>query len=96
MTCGSAALSPGGGSSLWALTRTSSEDAALLLHHDLLDQREIGDPEGTRLPDDDAAIQYARGIIDDLNEDQLPGEPGATIIVKNEAGEVVYRFPSSR
>jgi Domain of unknown function (DUF6894) len=48
------------------------------------------------LPDDDAAIQYARGIIDDLNEDQLPGEPGATIIVKNEAGEVVYRFPSSR
>jgi uncharacterized protein DUF6894 len=59
------------------------------------DQREIDDPEGTRLPDDDAAIQYARRLIDDLNEDQLPGEPEPTIIVKNEAGEVVYRFPSN-
>ena len=57
--------------------------------------RVIGDPAGTVLPSDEAAIGAARKIIDDLLEDSGPGEPRPTIIVRNEAGEIVYQFPSN-
>ncbi len=59
------------------------------------DQRVIGDPRGTLLRDDANAIQVARRIIDDLQEERLLGEPQPSIVVMNEAGEVIYRFPSN-
>jgi hypothetical protein len=59
------------------------------------DQREIVDRDGTLLPNDTSAVEFARGVIDDLREDRLPGEPRPTIIVKNDAGEVVCRFPGN-
>ena len=59
------------------------------------DDHEIDDPHGTLLPADTAVIEYARRIVDDLREDKRPEEPEPSIAVKNEAGEVVYRFPSN-
>ncbi len=55
----------------------------------------IGDPRGTVLPSDEAAIGAARTIIDDLLEDCRPGEPRPIIMVRNEADEIVYQFPSN-
>jgi hypothetical protein len=57
--------------------------------------QEIDDPEGTLLPSETAAIEYARRVIDSLREEQKPDNPGPTIIVKDAAGEIVYRFPSN-
>ena len=57
--------------------------------------RIIGDARGTVLPSDEIAIGAAREIIDELLEDCGPGEPRPIIIVRNEAGEVVYQFPSN-
>jgi hypothetical protein len=54
---------------------------------------QIDDPDGTLLPADTVAIEYARRIINDLREERRPEEPG--IAVKNAAGEVIYRFPSN-
>jgi len=56
---------------------------------------EIDDTEGTLLSSDNAAIEYARRVIDGLREDQKPENCRPTIVVKNEAGEVVYQFPSN-
>jgi hypothetical protein len=58
-------------------------------------ERQIDDPEGEVLPNDDAAIEYARRIIDDLRKDQQPEDPEPTIVVKTTAGEIVYRFPGN-
>ena len=57
--------------------------------------RVIGDPRGTVLPSDEVAVGTARTIIDDLLEDSGPGQPRPLVMVRNEAGEVVYRFPSN-
>ena len=56
---------------------------------------QIDDPDGTLLPADTAAIEYARKIINNLREERRPEEPQPSIAVKNEAGEVIYRFPSN-
>jgi Domain of unknown function (DUF6894) len=55
----------------------------------------IGDPRGTVLPSDQIAIGTARTIIDDLLEDCGPEQPRPIIMVRNEAGEIVYQFPSN-
>ena len=57
--------------------------------------RIISDPRGTVLPSDEAAIGAARPIIDDLLEDCGPGRPRPLTMVRNEAGEIVYQFPSN-
>ncbi len=57
--------------------------------------RIIGDPRGTVLPSDEAAVGAARSIIDELLEDCAPGQPRPIIMVRNEAGEIVYQFPSN-
>ena len=57
--------------------------------------RIIGDDRGTVVPSDEAAIGAAREIIDELLEDCGPDEPRPIIMVRNEAGEVVYQFPSN-
>jgi hypothetical protein len=47
------------------------------------------------LPNDAAAIESALRIIDDLREDQLSGESEPAIVLKNNGGEIIYRFPVS-
>jgi hypothetical protein len=61
----------------------------------LYPDRIIGDPRGTVVPSDEAAIGAAREIIDELLEDSGPGQPRPIIMVRNEAGEVIYQFPSN-
>ena len=68
-------------------------DAALFLHTGLPDQ-EIGDPHGVIAPSDEAAIEAARKVIDEFLGRARARGPNPTIIVKNEADEVIYRFPS--
>ena len=58
--------------------------------------RIIGDPRGTELPSDELAIGAAREIIDELLEDSGPGQLRPIIMVRNEAGEVIYQFPAFR
>ena len=55
--------------------------------------QEIGDPQGVIAPSDETAIEAARKVIDELLADRGPEDPNPTIIVKNEVGEVIYRFP---
>ena len=57
--------------------------------------RIIGDPRGTVLSSDEVAIGAARTIIDDLLEDSGPEQPRPIIMVRNEAGEIIYQFPSN-
>ena len=57
--------------------------------------QEIGDPHGVIAPSDEAAIAAARKVIDELLAECGPEDPNPTIIVKNEADEVIYRFPSN-
>jgi hypothetical protein len=57
--------------------------------------QEIDDTEGTLLSSDNAAIEYARRVIDSLREDQKPENSGPTIVVKNVAGDIIYRFPGN-
>ena len=57
--------------------------------------RIIDDPRGTVVPSDEAAIGAAREIIDELLEDSGPGQPRPIIMVRNEAGEIIYQFPSN-
>jgi len=57
--------------------------------------QEIDDTEGTLMSSDEAAIGAARTIIDELLEDSGPDEPRPIIIVRNEAGEIIYQFPSN-
>jgi hypothetical protein len=55
----------------------------------------IGNPRGTVLPSDELAIGTARTIIDDLLEDSGPEQPRPIVMVRNEAGEIIYQFPSN-
>ncbi len=57
--------------------------------------RELSDPKGLILPSDEAAIAAARKVIDELRAEQEPQDPNPTIVVKNAAGEIVYRYPSN-
>ena len=52
--------------------------------------RAINDPRGTVLPSDEAAVGAARTMIDGLVKDSGPGQARPIIIVRNEAGEIVY------
>ena len=38
------------------------------------------------LPGDEAAIDYARGLAEELWKDRQPGEPDMTVFVKNAEG----------
>ena len=57
--------------------------------------RVIGDPRGTVLPSDEVAVGTARTIIDDLLEGSGARQPRPIIMVRNEAGEIVYQFPNN-
>ncbi len=59
------------------------------------DRTELRDSKGTRLQNDAAAIEVARRVFNDFCADRGPANPNPTIIVKNESGEVVYRYPSN-
>jgi hypothetical protein len=56
---------------------------------------ETSDPSAVMAPSDDAAITAARNVIDALRAELGPEEPNPTMIVKNEAGEIIYRYPSN-
>jgi hypothetical protein len=55
--------------------------------------REFDDPDGIVLLGDEAAIDYARGLAEELGKDRQPGEPDMTVIVKNAEGVVIYSAP---
>ena len=59
--------------------------------------REIGDPHGVIAPSDETAIEAARKVIDELLADcanrRIQTRP--LIVVKNEADEIIYRYPSN-
>jgi hypothetical protein len=58
--------------------------------------QEMGEPSGVPAPGVDAAITAARNvIIDALRAELGPEDPKPTILVKNEAGEIIYRYPSN-
>ena len=59
------------------------------------DLTELRDSRGTPLRNDAAAIDIARRVFNDFRADRGPEDPNPTIIVKNVAGEVVYRYPSN-
>ena len=59
------------------------------------EQAEIRDRMGTPLRDDAKAIEVARRVFDEFRANHQPKEPEATIIVRDEEGEVVYRFPNN-
>jgi len=44
---------------------------------------------------DETAIEAARKVIDELLAERGPEDPNPTIVVKNEADEVIYRFPGN-
>jgi hypothetical protein len=55
------------------------------------DLTELADSRGTLLQNDAAAIRIAARVFNDFSADR--GNP--IVIVKNEAGEVVYRYPTN-
>jgi hypothetical protein len=57
--------------------------------------QEMGDPTAVMASGDDAAINAARNAIDALLAELGPEDPSPTMVVKNEAGEIIYRFPSN-
>jgi hypothetical protein len=57
--------------------------------------QEIGNPRGVIVPSDEAAIEAARKVIDELLAERGPDDPNPTIVVKNEADEIIYRYPSN-
>ncbi len=59
------------------------------------DRTELRDSEGTRLQNDAAAIDIARRVFNDFYAEYRPRVPNPTVIVKNEVGEVVYRYPTN-
>jgi hypothetical protein len=46
-------------------------------------------------PGDDAAITAARNVIDAPLAGLPQEDPSPTIVVKNEAGEIIYQYPSN-
>jgi hypothetical protein len=59
------------------------------------DQAQIWDRKGTPLRNDATAIDVARRAFDDFRVNLRPEDPQPTIIVKNEACEIVYRYPTN-
>ena len=59
------------------------------------DQEELWDRKGTPLRDNATAIEVARRVFDDFQVNLRPEDPQPTIIVKSEAGEIVYRYPTN-
>ncbi len=57
------------------------------------DQAQICDCRGTPMRSDATAAEVARRVFDEFRVNLRPNDPQPTIIVKNEAGEVVYRSP---
>jgi hypothetical protein len=57
--------------------------------------KDIGDPQGLIAPSGETAIEAARKVIDELLAERGPEDPNPTIIVKNEADEIIYRYPSN-
>ena len=55
--------------------------------------QEADDPEGTRLPSDADAFEYAKRLTREIRQGCGPDEPELTVIVKNAAGETVFLFP---
>ena len=55
------------------------------------DQEEFWDRKGTPLRDDGTAIEIARRIFNEFRANRRSEDPPPIVIVKNEAGEVVYR-----
>ena len=47
------------------------------------------------MPNDEAAIGAAHEIIDELLEGSGHGQARPIIMVRNEAGETIYQFPSN-
>jgi hypothetical protein len=58
--------------------------------------RELRDPGGAIFSSDEAAIEAARKVIDELLAERQPEDPNPTIVVKNAAGEIVYQYPSTK
>ncbi len=59
------------------------------------DQAQVRDRRGTPMRDEATAIEVARRVFDEFRVNLRPNDPQPTIIVTNEAGEVVYRYPSN-
>jgi len=57
--------------------------------------QEISDPQGVIAPSDETAIEAACKIIDELLAERGPEDPNPAILVKNEADEIIYRYPSN-
>ena len=57
--------------------------------------QEIGDPHRVIAPSDETASEAARKVIDELLAERGPEDPNPTIVVKNEADEIIYRYPSN-
>jgi len=45
--------------------------------------------------DDASAIEVARMVFDEFRANRRPEHPPPIAMVKNEAGEVIYRFPAN-
>jgi Domain of unknown function (DUF6894) len=50
---------------------------------------------GSDCAGDETAIEAARKVIDELLAERGPEDSNPTIIVKNEADEIIYRYPSN-
>jgi len=50
----------------------------------------------TLMPNDEAALAYARRLIDELREAGGYDDPALTLIVRNCAGRTVYSIPFQR
>jgi hypothetical protein len=51
------------------------------------------DRGGRLMPNDEAALAYARRIIRELTEVGGYGDPSLTLIVRNAAGKTIYSIP---
>lgn len=51
------------------------------------------DRGGTLMPNDEAALAYARRIINELRGAGGYNDPALTLIVRNSAGKTVYSIP---
>jgi len=54
------------------------------------------DPEGTALPNKEAALAYAGRIMRELKEAGGYDDPGLMMIVKDSAGETIFSVPFQR
>jgi hypothetical protein len=51
------------------------------------------DGDGTRLPSDDAALDHAKCVIDELKETSGYDDPAWHMVVKDENGDIVFYVP---